>query len=100
MYNRAELVQIVRVRIVESGGLYIATSPDIPPMHAAAFDLQALRDAIEDRIQRYFHSIGEGVRITCAAAGGPDDLSTTDARRPLPSRSGRVGSDPCTLPHP
>ena len=79
MYNRVELVQIVRVRIVVSGGLYIATSADIPPMHAAAFDLRALRDAIEDRIQRYFHSIGEDV--LCAAAGGPDDLSTWELLR-------------------
>ena len=76
MYNRVELVQVVRVRVVESGGLYVATSADIPPMHTAAFDLRALRDAIEDRIKRYFLSIGEDVRVTRAAANGPDDLST------------------------
>ena len=46
------------------------------PTSATSAAIRALRDAIDDRIQRYFHSIGEDVRITCAAAGGPDDLST------------------------
>jgi len=76
MYNRVQLVQVVRVRVVESGGLFVATSADIPPMQAAAFDLRALRDAIDDGIQRHFHFIGEDVRVTRAAASGPDDLST------------------------
>lgn len=92
MYNRVKLVQIVRVRIVESGGLYVATSADIPPMHAAAFDLVALREAIEDRIQSYFHSIGEDVRVTRAAAG-LDDFSTwevlTRSRNAIAKRPSR-----------
>lgn len=76
MYNRVELVQIVRVRIVESGGLYVATSADVPPMHVAAFDRRVLREEIEDRIERYFHSIDENIRVTRSSGGDPNDLSS------------------------
>jgi hypothetical protein len=72
MYNSVSVAQVVRVRIVESGGLYVATSADVPTLHASAFDRETLRDVIEDSIYRYFHSIDEDVRVM----GGDDTLST------------------------
>jgi hypothetical protein len=76
MYNSVELVQVVRVSIVKSGGLYVATSADIPPMQATAFDLPALQDAVEDAIGRYFYSAGEEVHISLPKRRDPEDLST------------------------
>jgi hypothetical protein len=76
MYNGVSIAQVVRVRIVESGGLYVATSADVPTMHTLAFDRETLRDAIEDSIYRYFHSIDEDVRVMGLTAGGDDNLTT------------------------
>ena len=76
MYNSVSIVQVVRVRIVEFGGLYVATSADVPTMHASAFDRQALRDAIEDSIYRYFYPMDEDVRVSLSEAGNDEDLST------------------------
>jgi hypothetical protein len=59
---------------VDSGGLYVATSGDVPTMHAAAFERESLRDSIEDSIYRYFHSMDDDVRVM--SAGGDDDLTT------------------------
>jgi hypothetical protein len=75
MYNSVELVQVVRTEVVASGGLYIATSADVPTMYAAAFDLVALRDAIEDSIHGYFHALGDKVEVQFAGRH-PEDLST------------------------
>ena len=75
MYNSV-IVQVVRVRIVEFGGLYVATSADVPTMHASAFDRQALRDAIEDSIYRYFYSMDEDVCVSLSDARNDEDLST------------------------
>lgn len=76
MYNSVELVQVVRVRIVESGGLYIAWSTDVPGMQASAFDQVGLGDAMQASISRYFYSRDEPVHVERSTRGGPNDLST------------------------
>ena len=81
MYNRVELVQVVRVRVVESGGLYVATSADVPTMHASAFDQEVLRDTIEDSIHRYFYSMDEDVRVIAADDENPTTWEVVPHRR-------------------
>ena len=76
MYNSVSIVQVVRVRIVESGGLCVATSADVPTMHVSAFGRETLRDAIEDSIYRYFYAMDEDVHVSLSDAGNGKDLST------------------------
>jgi hypothetical protein len=79
MYNSVSIAQVVRIRVVDSGGLYVATSADVPTMHASAFDRETLRDAIGDSIYRYFFSMGDDVRVVEPAVGGDDSLTTWEA---------------------
>ena len=76
MSNSVSIAQVVRVRVVESGGLYVATSADVPTLHASAFDRETLCDEIEDSICRYFYSIDEDVHVMPLAADGDDNLMT------------------------
>ena len=81
MYNSTSVAQVVRVRIVESGGLYVATSADVPSMQAAAFERETLCDAIDDSIHRYFNSMDDDICVMRLSAGGDEDLTTWEVVR-------------------
>ena len=54
----------------------MAKSADVPGMAAASLNIDGLREAIEEAISRYFHSIGEPVHVTQSTGRGRGDLST------------------------
>jgi hypothetical protein len=71
------LVQIVYFDITRApSGLLVAKSPDLPGRAPSALNAQALGDAIEDSIHRYFFEAGESVRVSRARGRGGNDLST------------------------
>lgn len=89
MYKSVEMVHVVRTSAIEFGGLYIATSADVPSMYGAAFDLVSLRDAIEESIHRYFYEFDD--RVEVQLSGRKSRQSFNLARCPRRHRLGRNG---------
>jgi hypothetical protein len=59
----------IRIHLIESGGLYLATSSDVPTLWATSFDLEALFEEIDHAIGGHYCAIGfEGRAVQRAYA--------------------------------
>ena len=62
MRNNPTVSHSVRVQLVESGGLHLATSSDLPTLWATSFDLEPLLEEVEHAIWEYYDAMGFEVR--------------------------------------
>lgn len=84
MRNNSAYSESVRVRVIESGGLYLATSADVPSLWATSFEPETLLEEIDQAIREHYWAMGADIRAihgACAAKMGSIELQVLPYRR-------------------